>query len=564
MNHSCSKCQQSFAIEDRDLAFYDKVSPVFGGKKYPVAAPKLCPDCRQQRRQAFRNERKVYNRTCAACQKAVISIYSPNKDTLVYCNSCWWNDNWDPINYGKPYDFSKSFFEQWNDLWKAVPKLGLIVWGDGINSDYTNDVLKCVNSYLIFDGEQSKDSFYGETFHTIQDCTDFLCIKSCELNYETINCTNCYNLKYSRFSENCSDSFFLIDCIGCKHCIGCSNLQQKEYYIFNRPYSPSEYEQILKGLQLNSYQHLQDFKQKAEQFFAQQPKKAFRGRMNENSTGNNINNCQNTADCFDCNDLRDCRFCTNMLLDATDCYDIDIWGNTTSLAYNAAMIGLGCQQMIGNYYTCFDSHDIYHSAFCWQGSSNLFGCVGLKHKEYCILNTQYSKEEYEQLVPRIIEQMIALGEWAEFFPPWLSPFGYNETVAQEFFPLTKEQALAQGFHWSDYEAPRPAVKQVVPAAEITDDINQVTDDILDTAIACEVTGRLFRIIKPELAYYRRQGIPIPHRHPDQRHTDRQKLRPPRHLWARNCCQCQAAVQSVYAPERSERVLCEKCYAEAIL
>jgi len=35
------------------------------------------------------------------------------------------------------------------------------------------------------------------------------------------------------------------------------------------------------------------------------------------------------------------------------------------------------------------------------------------------------------------------GERGEFFHPSLSPFGYNETVAQEYFPLSKEATLAQ-------------------------------------------------------------------------------------------------------------------------
>ncbi len=564
MNHSCSKCQQSFTIEERDLAFYEKVSPVFAGKKYPVPAPKLCPDCRQQRRLAFRNERKLYNRTCDLCQKPTITIYSPDRPFPVYCATCWWSDQWNPISYGQPYDLSKSFFAQWQELWQKVPKLGLLVWGDGLNSDYTHDVIKCVNSYLIFDGEQSKDCLYGETFYDIKDCLDFLRIKNCELGYELINCTNCYNLSYSSFSENCSDSAFLLDCIGCKNCFGCVNLQQKQFYIFNKPYSQEDYERIVKGFELNSYQKLSEMKAQTAAFFATQPRRAYRGRMNENSSGNNLDNSENSFDSFDSRGLRDSRFCTNIMLNGTDCYDVDGWGENTALVYNSAMVGLGCQQMISGYYTCFDSHDIYHSAFCWQGTSNLFGCIGLKHKEYCILNKEYSKEAYQELVPRIIEQMTAQGEWAQFFPPWLSPFGYNETVAQEFFPLSKEQETEQGFHWNDYEAPRPAVKQVLAAQSLPNDISQVTDDILDYAIECETTGRLFRIIKPELAYYRRQGIPLPHRHPDQRHTDRQRLRPPRHLWPRNCNQCQAAVESVYAPERNERILCEKCYSEAIL
>jgi hypothetical protein len=32
------------------------------------------------------------------------------------------------------------------------------------------------------------------------------------------------------------------------------------------------------------------------------------------------------------------------------------------------------------------------------------------------------------------------GEWGEFFDTSLSPFGYNETVANEYYPLSEEEA----------------------------------------------------------------------------------------------------------------------------
>jgi hypothetical protein len=35
--------------------------------------------------------------------------------------------------------------------------------------------------------------------------------------------------------------------------------------------------------------------------------------------------------------------------------------------------------------------------------------------------------------------MRSTGEWGEFFPHELSPFGYDETVAQEYFPMTEEE-----------------------------------------------------------------------------------------------------------------------------
>ena len=185
--------------------------------------------------------------------------------------------------------------------------------------------------------------------------------------------------------------------------------------------------------------------------------------------------------------------------------------------------------------------------------------MGLNNQEYCILNRQYTRAEYEALVPRIIEHMQATSEWGEFFPVSLSPFGYNETIAQEYFPMTREEALQQGFHWSDYEPPAPAVSRVIPANKLPESIDDIPDDILNWAIECEVTGKPFRIIAQELDFYRKHHLPIPRRHPDQRHADRMALRNPRKLYSRKCDKCGTEMRTTYAPERPERVYCEGCY-----
>ena len=112
---------------------------------------------------------------------------------------------------------------------------------------------------------------------------------------------------------------------------------------------------------------------------------------------------------------------------------------------------------------------------------------------------------------------MADGEWGEFFPASLSPFGYNETVAQEYYPLSRSEAISQGFNWSDYEAPFPKVEKIIPASRLPENIDDIPDDILAWAIECEVTKKPFRIIAQELEFYRKHNIPIPKRHPDQRH-----------------------------------------------
>jgi hypothetical protein len=137
--------------------------------------------------------------------------------------------------------------------------------------------------------------------------------------------------------------------------------------------------------------------------------------------------------------------------------------------------------------------------------------------------------------------MMKYGEWGEFFPSTLSPFGYNETVAQEYFPLTREEAMKEEattkqrrFNWSDYEPPFPHVDKIIPAHKLPENIEDIPDDILNWAIECEITKKPFRIIKGELEFYRKHHLPIPRRHPDQRHLDRLALRNPRKLYERLC------------------------------
>ena len=66
MHKKCKQCSGGFEITDSDQDFYDQVSPTFNGKKYKIPSQTLCPDCRQQIRLCFRNEKTLYKRKCDA------------------------------------------------------------------------------------------------------------------------------------------------------------------------------------------------------------------------------------------------------------------------------------------------------------------------------------------------------------------------------------------------------------------------------------------------------------------------------------------------------------------
>src|SRR3989344_828807 len=100
---NCQNCKQKFVIEPDDFAFYEKIK---------VPPPTWCPECRLQRRLAFRNERALYRRKCDLTGESVVSLYPEGTPFPVYSQKAWWGDSWDALGYGRDYDFSKSFFEQ--------------------------------------------------------------------------------------------------------------------------------------------------------------------------------------------------------------------------------------------------------------------------------------------------------------------------------------------------------------------------------------------------------------------------------------------------------------------
>ena len=135
-------------------------------------------------------------------------------------------------------------------------------------------------------------------------------------------------------------------------------------------------------------------------------------------------------------------------------------------------------------------------------------------------------------------------------------------MARIYFPLTKEKATKAGFNWADYEKQEQDVK-TIKAADLPEKTADVKEDILNCAIECEITGKPFRVIAPELDFYRENNIPLPRRHPDRRYLDRLAMRTPRKLYDRACAKCGAAIKTGYSQERPEIVYCEACYLKEV-
>jgi len=559
MKKTCTYCRQSFDISAEDLAFLEKVSPEIGGIKQQIPPPTLCPECRRQRRMSWRNEKRLYHRKCDLTGKQILSVYSPDKPFTVYEHHEWYKADWDPLSYGKDFDFSKPFFEQFDALHHSCPIRSMNSQAESVNSDYTNLGTRNKNCYLIFAATGNEDCYYSMYIQRSRNCIDCFFVFDCEWCYECIDCYGCSRLRRSQYCENCHDSFFLYDCHGCTDCFGCAGLVKKQYCIFNQQYSKEEYEKMIGDIR-GSRETFAAAGKKFDQLKLTVPHKATAGISNENVTGDHVSFSKNAFSCFDCTYLEDCKNCT-WLHQSKDCQDCYAWGLTGELGYENHLCG---EKFYNVQFTesCWNNvRNLLYCRYCLDGTSDCFGCVSLVRRQYCVLNKQYTKDEYERLVPKIIEHMRGTKEWGEFFPTHLSPYGYNETVAQEYFPMSEEEVKAKNWKWRPEDASQE--KYLGPHAEIPASIDDAGDDVTEKIYHCEITGKPYKIIPQELAFYREMRIPLPTKCFDQRHVERRDKRNPRKLWKRSCAKCEKEIQTSYAPDRPEIVFCEDCYRKEV-
>jgi hypothetical protein len=576
----CQNCKHEFTIEPDDFSFYERMQ---------VPPPTWCPECRRQRRFVWRNERSLYKRKSDLSGKDIICLYSPDKPFKVYEQKEWWGDDWDAMSYGRAYNFSKPFFEQFRELQREVPRIS-ISNQKCVNSDYTNQSYSNKNCYLCFSIADSEDCIYSANINESKQLLDDLYVSKSELLYECVDADQCYNSSFLVNSDNCLNSAFLFDCKSCQNCTGCVGLRNKQYVFWGEQLSKEEYEKKIKDLHLDTYDGREMAKAKFADLILKFPRKSQRFKKCVNSTGDLLTNCKNVKWGFSAYDLEDCRYITRIYTckDTHDSYGLgeaeliyETIGNQT--VYNVKFANITS-----------DSRNCTYSDLCFN-SENCFGCIGLKKKQYCILNKQYSKEEYEALIPKIIQQMNDMPytdgkgrvyKYGEFFPIELSPFAYNETIAQENFPLTKEEIQARKYIWKDPE--KRDYKVTMKSSDLPGSIAETDDSILNQVIECahneqcsEQCTQAFRITPEELSFYRRMNLPLPRLCPNCRHYQRLAERNPLELWHRKCqCAGTKSENGVYANTAShthgenhcpnefetsypeggkEIVYCEDCY-----
>lgn len=315
----------------------------------------------------------------------------------------------------------------------------------------------------------------------------------------------------------------------------------------------------------------------------------------ENCFGNIITNSKNVYDSYEIHGAED----TKGVIIANGCKDVMWW-----------YVVVDNSQKVFEWISCIANYNFIASIAAWESKNIIFsffvpnsdyiiGCSALRQKKYCILNKEYNKEDWEKNAKMIIEESIQNNRRWEFLDPDLSPFPYNDTVANEHYPvkvvkypnweekivnpngiatveiLEPNKFISEAiinFWWAEKiktkwrteetEINVPENAQTINSQDLPD-ISNAWDDILNKVIVCEVSGRPFKLQKKELEFYRKHNLPIPRKHYDIRHEERLAKVPKRDLILRNCDKCGVEMISIYPQNSKYKVYCELCYNKEI-
>jgi len=546
----CKKCRNPFVIEPEDFTFYEKMK---------VPPPAICPDCRFIRRMLWRNERSLYSRTCDLCGNSMISAYAPSSPYTVYCWHCYRSDKWDPEEYARDYDPSRPFLDQFRELMERVPKASVYSDDLGVNTEYVNYAGYNKNCYLIFNSGHNEDSLYSRGIAECRETVDSYFCNEVEKVYEGVNVQKSNGVVYGQNSSNDLDSWFMLNTSGCQNCFGCVNLRHGSNQFFNEQLSAEEYQKKTKERK-GSYaawkQTIEDFKQHSLNF----PHRESANIKAVDSSGNYLFECKNAKYCFESFDCEDCKY-SHFLKHTKDAYDALGFGFGSELLLDTVAVGRESQRVVASYGVA-GSQEVFYSFYVYS-SSDCIGCDGVKNAQYAILNKKYSKEEYKEIRSRIVQEMTAAGEYGLFFPPELAPFAYNETIAQDYFPLEKEEAEKRGYQWQD-DMQKTTGQETLKSEDIPDHIEDVEDSITKEILKCGECSRNYRVVPSELAFYRKMKLPVPRICSNCRHLDRVRRRGPMKLYDRTCDNCKKDIKTSFSPERPEVIYCEECYQKEVI
>ena len=427
-------------------------------------------------------------------------VYEESRDTFL--------NKW--INY----DFDKTFFENYLDLKKIMPLLSALVYENSENSNFAEGVWMSKNVYLSFIVISGCENILY-TFYTQDNVKNTLNSLMVWDNSENVYfwawIIKWFNVFYSKYICNSNNIWFSTNLVWCSECIFCDWLENQSYCINNKKLEKDLYfEEKNRILQIKHsfFDYYKNLNQNWMNLWSENIDwmfNTFSKNIKNWYFNYRLENWKNVVFVWDKDGRRNVM--DSICSDQVWHWDIYACSNlwTSENVYCCDCI------IWQSLYYCFDC---LSCSFClW--------CIWLKNKSYCILNKQYTKEEWYKKAEEIFSQMEK--DWIlwKFFPWELNPFYFNDTMAYLIDDsFTKEEVENQWYMWREEEikVDIPEWVEVITIKDLNNyqwyDSNwnwQINPEILKKVIKDE-KWNIYRIVQMEYDFLMKHWLPLPEIH----------------------------------------------------
>lgn len=594
---NCEYCLQDYPLYESEKKAYDKEEFIYS---------KICPDCTFRVCNYFLNDKYLYKRKCDKTKKDMVSIYAPGSQLKIFESDIYKKmmseDYW--LTYSK--DINDDITLDFKNLFLEFPKQSRDIHSWLENALYSSHTWWAKNVYLsywVF--VDCEDIYYS--FSVWRWCKNvFNSYKVSWSNniYYSSLITKSYEIIYSHNIINSNFLFFCENITNCSNCIFCCNLANKDYCIFNKQYSKEKYLVIEKKIrsEIKDYDRFLYYKDLYNDFLERESiNEACIINNSEKACWDNIFDSTNLSNCFYLYWTSDSCNCMN-------CSTFEWIKNTNLFNLIEAWPAENCIWVVSVWWWDSPSTNIYFSQYCSWASSKLYYCfdivsckecifcIWLRNKEFCILNKQYTKEDYFIKKEKIKNDLIKIWKWWDFIWFDFIKFPYNDTLAYDYFKINKiifpdweEQIIDKNSYWTveilsddfisdatidfwswkkhnikwrtkDREINIPSQAETINAKDLPNTF-EVDEDILKKVIICEKSQRPFKIMPLELEFIKKRNLPIPRIHYELRTEELLKKRPIWKLHLRKSSKDWEEILSVFDKDFSWKVYSNEEYRE---
>ncbi len=547
---TCDLTGEKWQMSDREIGWY---------KKFNVPPSKYSPMTRKKLVHSYFLMFDIWYNKHADTGKPIVSGIHPGTGVRVLPDKEWFDRDF--ISEGREVDLDKPFFDQLYSLSQVIPRAAGYNFVEPKNS-VAFISFGDVDSYFVL-ACRSKRCYYCGNSYDSEDCAETSMVTKTQDCYHLVRCDRMHNCRFASESYDCINCDFIFDCRNCEFCFGATNKRNKKYLWFNEQLSKEEWERRFAEVDLTSWKNRQEYESKYYDLIANAIWSENYNINADNCVGEYLNNVSNILHGYYSNapGSHDCEECTYFEGGQShNCYMIGAPISASDCYYSVGVEGSNLKFAMSINSKMMDSE---YCESCYE-CSDCFGCVGLRHKKFCILNKQYSEEEYWQKLDEIKCFMMDRREYGDMPPANFSTQVYTGSGAAILFGSDIEEGKklgaveldprAEGAEGPEIEAGTTASMDEIP--DRVEDINAlVGKPFLDPNL-----NRRYTYIKPELELYRKLKVAPPRMHPVARgYSLYDQINMPM-FSETNCAQCDQKITVALNRAFPERTIyCKACY-----